>query len=157
MVHEWQKWNNCGPATLAMGLSFWGWSGTQAGPATALKPDQKDANVMPYEMVNYITGQAGLAALSRLGGDLTTLKRLIAAGFPPIVEKGFWVSAEKGWMGHYTLLTGYDDARNAFISQDSYEGPNHPRLYADVLADWRAFDYQFIVIFPAGPARPAGR
>ena len=27
--HEYQTWNNCGPATLSMALSFWGWEGSQ--------------------------------------------------------------------------------------------------------------------------------
>lgn len=32
-VHEYQKWNNCGPANLAMLLSYWGWQGTQIDTA----------------------------------------------------------------------------------------------------------------------------
>jgi hypothetical protein len=27
--HEYQTWNNCGPATLAMALTYWGWDGDQ--------------------------------------------------------------------------------------------------------------------------------
>ena len=27
--HEYQTWNNCGPATLGMALSYWGWVGDQ--------------------------------------------------------------------------------------------------------------------------------
>jgi hypothetical protein len=27
--HEYQKMNNCGPAALAMALSYWGWDGNQ--------------------------------------------------------------------------------------------------------------------------------
>jgi len=27
--HEYQKFNNCGPANLSMALSYWGWEGDQ--------------------------------------------------------------------------------------------------------------------------------
>jgi hypothetical protein len=29
IVHEYQQFNNCGPANLAMALSYWGWQGDQ--------------------------------------------------------------------------------------------------------------------------------
>jgi len=29
VVHEYQKFNNCGPANLSMALSYWGWEGDQ--------------------------------------------------------------------------------------------------------------------------------
>jgi len=31
IIHHFQTWNNCGPANLAMALSFWGWEGNQPG------------------------------------------------------------------------------------------------------------------------------
>jgi hypothetical protein len=30
--HEYQSFNNCGPATLSMALSYWSWSGIRAKP-----------------------------------------------------------------------------------------------------------------------------
>jgi hypothetical protein len=35
--HTFQTWNNCGPATLAMALSFYGWRGTQKEAAAVLQ------------------------------------------------------------------------------------------------------------------------
>ncbi|MBM3123190.1 MAG: hypothetical protein FJZ97_13550, partial [Chloroflexi bacterium] len=40
--HEYQKWNNCGPANLSMALSFWGWPGDQRNTAAYLKPNPRD-------------------------------------------------------------------------------------------------------------------
>ncbi len=80
--HMFQMWNNCGPANLAMALSYWGWKGDQRAPAAILKPNGRDKNVMPYEMESYVEQQAGLDAVVRAGGDLDTLKAFIAAGFP---------------------------------------------------------------------------
>ncbi|MGA2820985.1 MAG: C39 family peptidase [Anaerolineales bacterium] len=147
--HEYQLFNNCGPATLAMTLRYWGWQGSQRDTAAILKPVQDDRNVMPYEMVRYVQNDTQLQAVLRYAGTLDDLKRLIASGFPPIVEKGFNVVENNlGWMGHYNLLTGYDDSKRAFVAQDSYEGPNYPVDYDTLLAGWRAFDFLYIVVFP---------
>ena len=37
--HEYQGWNNCGPATLSMALSYWGWEGDQYDIAPLTKPN----------------------------------------------------------------------------------------------------------------------
>jgi len=145
--HEYQKWNNCGPDTLAMALSFWGWKGNQYDTRAVLRPNDRDKNVMPYEMVDYVNQETELKAVYREGGDLDLLKRLIAAGFPVVIEKGFEVPDE-GWMGHYLALNGYDDGKGVFITQDSYIGPNHPVAYDALYNDWRAFNYTYIVIYP---------
>lgn len=151
--HEWQRYNNCGPATLAMTLSYWGWPGSQKEVASALKPVQEDRNVMPYELQDFVATQTGLQSVARWAGDLPTLKRFVAAGFPVMVEKGFWVDAEKGWMGHYSLVTGYDDASSTVTTQDSYKGPSFAVSYSDLEENWRAFNGTFLVVFP--PERQA--
>ena len=114
ILHQYQMWNNCGPANLAMALSFWGWKGDQRDTAAFLKPNQRDKNVMPYEMEAYVEQETDLEAVVRVGGDLQTLKALIAAGLPVIVEKGFEGVGFDGWMGHYQVVSGYDDAKGVF-------------------------------------------
>lgn len=153
VVHEYQKWNNCGPANLAMELSYWGWQGDQSDTAAILKPNQRDKNVMPYEMVDYVNEHTGMRALERVGGDLQMLKSFIAAGFPVIVEKGFEGPHFDGWMGHYEVVNGYDDARQRFITQDSYIMANLPVPYADMENYWRQFNNLYIVVYP--PEREA--
>jgi hypothetical protein len=141
--------NNCGPATLAMALSYWGWQGDQTIPQAVLRPNPKvdDKNVMPAELAAYVQSHTGLRALVRVGGDLDLIKRLIAAGFPVIVEKGHTTT---GWIGHYILLTGYDDARGHFLSQDSLiVSPDQPVPYAELAGRWwRHFNYLYLVIYP---------
>ena len=146
--HEYQKYNNCGPANLSMALSFWDWEGDQRDTAAVLKPIQDDKNVMPYEMVAYVEEQTPLNIIVRVGGDLELIKRFLAAGFPVLVEKGFDVPA-KDWMGHYQLITGYDDERQRLTAQDSYNGgPNLPVSYDKFKQYWRHFNYLYMVIFP---------
>jgi len=146
--HEYQKWNNCGPATLGMALSFWGWEGDQRPIAAYVKPNPRDKNVMPYELEGFVEAETGLRALVRVGGDLNLLKTLIAEGYPVTIEKGFEGAGFDGWMGHYEVLTGYDDGRSRFTAQDSYIMPDLPVSYRDVEIYWRNFNYTFLVIYP---------
>ena len=146
--HEFQKWNNCGPATLSMALSFWGWEGDQRPIAAYVKPNPQDKNVMPYELGDFVESETGLRVLTRVGGDLGLLKSLLAAGFPVIIEKGFEGPGFDGWMGHYEVITGYDDGRSRFTAQDSYIMPDLPVSYDDVEEYWRNFNYTFLVVYP---------
>ncbi len=150
--HEYQKFNNCGPANLSMALSFWGWQGDQRDTAAFLKPSPADKNVMPYEMANFVAEQTGLRLLVRAGGDLDMVRRLVAAGFPPILELGY-EPPKKDWMGHYELVTGYDDQRQRLIVQDSYIMPDLPVPYAEVQQYWQHFNYTYLILYP--PEREA--
>jgi tetratricopeptide (TPR) repeat protein len=146
------RWNYCAPANLAMALSYWGWQGNRDVAGPVLKPDEKDKNVMPYEMVDYITSQTNLRVVSRVGGDIDLLKRFIANGYPVLVEKGTYLRDLTGvvsWMGHYQVVTGYDEGGGYFIAQDSYVEPDHQVSYADMIDGWRAFNYTYLVIYPA--------
>ena len=152
IIHEYQKWNNCGPANLSMALSYWGWKGDQRDTAAYLKPNERDKNVMPYEMETFVEEKTDLKAIVRVGGDLELLKRFIAAGFPVLVEKGFEVPGH-GWMGHYEVLSGYEDAKSRLTAQDSYIMPDLPVPYDELEAFWRNFDDIYLVIYP--PEREA--
>jgi hypothetical protein len=152
--HEYQSFNNCGPATLSMALSFWGWEGSQADVRLVMRPHPDDYNVMPEEMVSFVERQTNLKAIVRVGGDVETLKRFVAAGFPIVVEKGIQPAGE-WWMGHYVLVTGYNDTWGyaepfgAFITQDSYVMPDYPVPYKDFEEHWwRDFNYTYLVIYP---------
>jgi len=155
ITHVYQKWNNCGPANLAMILSFWGWRGTQTDTADVLKPNDRDKNVMPYEMADFVNEHTDLRAVVRVAGELELLKQLLAAGFPVLIEKGFEGDGFDGWMGHYEVVNGFDDARGGFWVYDSYIGPSSDFIipYDEILSNWQAFNYIYLVIYP--PEREA--
>jgi len=146
--HEYQRWNNCGPANLAMALSYWGWEGSQKVTAPFLKPNDRDTNVMPYEMESFVEQETDLLATVRIGGDLDLLKAFVSAGFPVLVEKGFEGPGFDGWMGHYQVVNGYDNVAGQFVVQDSYKGPNMKVPYDQFVEQWRAFNFTYIVIYP---------
>jgi hypothetical protein len=151
---EYQKFNNCGPATLAVALSYWGWQGDQRDTRLFLRPgsddtgkQKDDKNVSFAEMVAFIESQPGLKASARYGGDAEVLKRLVAAGFPVMVEIGLQ-QHPKDWLGHYLLITAYDDDRQRFTTQDVLIMPDLPRTYEELLSGWRAFNHAYLVIYP---------
>ena len=150
-VHEYQQLNNCGPATLSTALSYWGWQGDQRDTRAYLRPNYQqvdDKNVSPTEMVAFVESETALNALTRVGGDIELLKRFIAAGFPVVIERGLQ-QHPSDWMGHYVLLTGYDDARARFISQDSLIMADLPVPYEQIDGSWwRDFNYTYLVVYP---------
>ncbi len=148
VIHEYQTFNNCGPANLAMLLSYWGWQGDQRDTKAILRPNEDDANVMPQEMVKFIEDQTDLSAILRFGGNIDLLKHFIAAGFPVIVEMGHHPSND-WWMGHYLTVTGYDDNSGVFITQDSLIMPDLPITYQEMEQSWwRDFNYVYLLAYP---------
>jgi uncharacterized protein YvpB len=158
--HQHGRLNYCGPANFSMALTYWGWNGNRDVVGKAVKPSEKDKNVMPYELQDFIADNVpGMTSVIRYGGDIDTLKRMISAGFPVVVEKGIYeldVNGKYGWMGHYAFVTGYDDTTNEIIYQDTYQpepkanpGPNRHIKESTFLEGWRAFNYVFVVVYPS--------
>jgi tetratricopeptide (TPR) repeat protein len=155
--HAWQTWNNCGPATLAMNLSFYGSPLDQAAVGAALRPFEDDKNVNPEEMAAYARAQ-GFHAQVRVNGDAETLRRLLSNGFPVLIET--WLEPEPNdGMGHYRLLTGYEHAAQRWIAFDSYDATNpvsaDPALYAGIYlpyaemdALWAVFNRTYLLVYP---------
>ena len=152
-AYEKQEINNCGPATLAMYLRYYGWEGDQATIASITKPKSEDRNVNVEELVAYVNTQTpGFEIQFRVGGDVETLKRLLAAGLPVMIEESFimeesyWLNDDR-WAGHYLLLTGYDDNLQAFQVQDSFLGPNMQIPYATLKERWKSFNYVYVLVY----------
>jgi len=161
-------WNMCAPTNLTMMLKFWGWQGTRDDITKVIKPGinnpklsfsargKPDKNVMPYEMVDFVQNDTDYHAFYRYGGEMDLLKKLIASGYPMLIEKGVYEKDATGvfsWLGHYAFVTGYDDNQGVFIYQDTYppegvNGNNRQISYADFQTGWRAFNYLFIVLYP---------
>lgn len=170
IYHQFQEWNNCGPATLAMTLSYFGTVATQADTAAILKPNPEDRNVSPAEMAAYVNEQTPHQALFRVNGTIETVKQLVANGVPVILEIGIEPPGDlrwMGWYGHYMLVVAYDDALQQFWVYDSWLGtggeplsnadPNGRVLtYAEVARDWPHFNRNYIAVFrPEQAARVA--
>jgi uncharacterized protein YvpB len=146
VVHEAQRFNNCGPTTLRMYLSYFGYTqDSQVQIANILKPYKEDRNVGPDELTGYVEAK-GYHALVRVNGDLDRLKQFLSNDLPVMIEEGYDPPrAKQGWMGHYILLTGYD--AEGITAQDSYNGPNQRVAWRDVDNHWRNFNRTYILFY----------
>ena len=148
------RYNFCGPANLSMALTFWGWDGNRDNVGEYVKTNTDDKNVMPYELQDFVLTQTtGYGALIRYVGDISLLKKLVAAGFPVVTEKGYYtydMTGRFGWLGHYQFVTGYEDSKDVLVVQDTYidKGENHEFPYTDFNNGWRSFDNLFMVVYP---------
>jgi tetratricopeptide (TPR) repeat protein len=146
--------NNCGPASLAMYLRYYGWGGDQFTISELLKPRREDRNVNVEELVYWVRTRAGwLGAEFRVGGDIELMKRFLAAGIPVLIEESMELDepapfSQDYWAAHYLLLTGYDDDQGVFIGQDSFTGPDRIVTYEDVDQAWRSFNRVYILVYP---------
>lgn len=151
---EKQDMNNCGPASLALYLRYYGWEGDQFSISELLKPKREDRNVNVEELVYYVRTRAGwLTAEFRVGGDLELLKQLVAAGIPVMIEESFDVETpywpnDDLWAAHYYLVTGYEDATRTFTGQDSYHGPDQSISYDTLDEQWKIFNRVYILVYP---------
>lgn len=154
--HEWQTWNNCGPATLAMNLSYYGSSLDQAAIGAVLRTSPDDKNVSPHELVDFARSQ-GYAAELYVNGSADLLKALISNGFPVLLET--WHERTPGdGIGHYRLAVGYDDATAQWTLYDSldYTGLIAAQPYAGIRMRyerldqlWKVFNHTFLLVHPA--------
>ena len=146
--------NNCGPATLADYLRFYGWDGNQKSVADVLKPKPEDRNVNVEELVYFVRNNAGWLNIEyRVGGNTSILRTLIANGIPVMIEESFhndtkfWPNDDL-WAGHYLFINGYNNTTQSFIVQDTYYGPDMVIDYSKLEENWQSFNHVYIMIYP---------
>lgn len=159
--HKFQTWNNCGPATLAMTLTYFGIEHSQEETAAFMKPDPEDRNVTPAEMVAYVQEMTDLTAVNRINGTPQIVRQLLANQIPVIFELGIDPPGEyawMGWYGHYLLAMAYDDPAQEFRVYDSWFGTSDSPLtnadnngrsltYADLAVHWPQFNRSYIAVY----------
>jgi hypothetical protein len=138
-----------GPASLEVVLHYWGW---KEDNRDTLQATIEAANLMTYGIVKYVYSQTNLRALSRVGGDIGTLKHLLAAGFPVIVERGLQSGSDNetgGWIGNFVVINGYDDSQQRFtiLSSSHKTGTYSDIYYGSFEQQWRAFNNLYLVVY----------
>ncbi|HLA45658.1 MAG TPA: tetratricopeptide repeat protein, partial [Aggregatilineales bacterium] len=112
----------------------------------------RDVSVDIAEMAQYVNEEfGGVRSVWRMGGNWTTIRQLVASGFPVIIETSVQVTGQgSGWAGHNRLIIGYDG--NDILTFDSYlgngsgNGLRYPQEEIDEL--WRQMNRNFMVIYP---------
>jgi tetratricopeptide (TPR) repeat protein len=100
--------DHCGPASVELCLRFFGTSADQVAVARAIK--HPDGGTPVHKMRAYMDAAGFLTR--RVEAELPTLKKIIDAGVPVIVEEDYSTSR------HVAVAIGYDDAREILEIQD---------------------------------------
>ncbi|MFA9288946.1 MAG: C39 family peptidase [Weeksellaceae bacterium] len=150
-THVFQSFNNCGPATLSMQLSYNNINETQQTLGQKLRPyqnpqgDNDDKSVtlaeLADEAINY-----NLIAFHRPGGSIELMKQFISNDIPVVVRT--WLHPDED-IGHYRLVRGYDETTRELIQDDSYENKDLRYSYETFMQMWQPFNYEYLVMVPA--------
>ncbi len=145
--HQQTGSNNCGPASFATMISYWGVEMTLERARSFLKPDPDDPNVRPDEMVR-LAESLGYHMVVRDNGNFEILKNFILAGYPVLIETGYDPEPETiGWTSHYLTLVGFSEADQGFIAMDTYRRPNWFYPYVELDTYWRQFNRRYLVAY----------
>ncbi len=149
-THIFQTFNNCGPASLSMTLSYYGQTVSQLTLGSQLRPyqrpngDNDDKSVTLSELSLKAT-EYGYTTYHRPAGDIEILKQFIVNDIPVITRT--WLKTNED-IGHYRVIKGYDDSKKVLIQDDSLQGKNLEYTYKDFSDLWQAFNYEFLVLIP---------
>ncbi len=145
-----QSFNNCGPASLSMLLSYHDVNVSQDVVGGKLRPyqnaigDNDDKSVTLPELAKEAETH-NLIAYHRPNGSIDLAKKFISKDIPFIVRT--WLNPQED-IGHYRVVRGYDDTTQEFIQDDSYQGGNLRYSYDQFMDMWQPFNYEFLVLIP---------
>lgn len=146
-----QTYNNCGPASLSMALSYYGIDVSQQTLGQSLRPwqnaygDNDDKSVTLQELAEK-SQEYGLVAYFRPAGNIAVIEQLVALDLPVLTRT--WLHAGED-IGHFRVIVGYDQQKQQLWQDDSFQGDDRVYSYADFLNLWQAFNYEFLVLVPA--------
>ena len=144
-----QTFNNCGPATLSMILSYFNIYKTQKELGDEMRPyqhsqgDNDDKTIFPYEFVAWVE-KFGLKAIYLPNGSLELIKLFLANEIPVVVKT--WLRPNED-IGHFRIIRGFDEGAKVLIDDDSYFGPNRRLSYFDFMSMWQPFNYAYIPVY----------
>jgi hypothetical protein len=138
-----QTYNNCGPATVAEVLAFWGISRSQAQVQAALRVDGPIVGMTPYGVPAYARS-LGLRAVMGVGGTATLIKYLVQSRIPVIAHQ---VVGLNDSTGHWRPVEAYDDAQAVFVVGDTYLGAGYRLGYETFTRLWALRDNAFTILY----------
>lgn len=146
--HISQTFNNCGPASLSMLLSYQDIDASQEIIGQKLRPyqnpigDNDDKSVSLEELAKE-TQNYNLLAYHRPHGSLPLLKKLITNNIPVLVRT--WLHPNED-IGHFRIVRGFDDETREIIQDDSYEGGDLRQEYEIFEKTWQPFNYEYMIV-----------
>ena len=148
--HVFQSFNNCGPASLSMTLSYYDIDISQKELGDQLRPyqipngDNDDKSVTLAELAEK-SKEFGLVPFHRPNGSIEHIKLFITYDLPVITRT--WLKVNED-IGHFRVVKGYDASRQVLIQDDSYEGKNLEFSYTTFDQLWNKFNNEYLVLVP---------
>lgn len=145
-THVFQTFNNCGPATLTMALSYGNIYKSQKELGDKLRPyqiaggDNDDKSVTLKEIADE-ANNLGLNSYLRPNGDIEKLKKLLANNIPVVTRTWLHINED---IGHYRLVRGYN--KTQILQDDSLQGANIYFSNEEFLKMWEPFNYEYLVL-----------
>ena len=140
--HVTQTLNNCGPASVAEVLDYWGIEKTQGELAAILR--HGTALMSTDDVADYLP-TIGLREYIGNSGTDSTLKTLLDNGLPVIVAQSVTLLNS---FPHFRPIEAYDDGRQQFTASDPLLGAGYRMTYASFDKMWAESDNTFLVIYP---------
>lgn len=148
--HIFQSFNNCGPASLSLALSYFKINKSQEELGAALRPYQIDGGIEDDKSVTFSemskkAEEYGLVTYHRPNGNMELVKKFIAADIPVMTRT--WLDVNDD-IGHYRVIKGYDDTAKTILQDDTYQGKNLTYAYEDFDTLWSKYNYEYLVLVP---------
>lgn len=148
--HAFQTFNNCGPATLSMVMSYYGIDKSQQELGKQLRPFQNpqgnndDKSVTLPELAKEAENYE-LSSYYRPNGTIELLKLFVSNDIPVVTRT---LLKAGGDIGHYRIVRGFDEDSKQIIQDDSLQGTNRRYSYDEFLTLWQPFGYEYLVLVP---------
>lgn len=148
--HTFQSFNNCGPASLSMTLSYFGINISQQELGQQLRPyqipggDNDDKSVTLEELAEK-SKEYGLIPFHRPNGNTDLIKLFITYDIPVLTRT--WTKQNED-IGHYRVVKGYDETTREFIQDDSLQGKNLRYSFDSFNELWEKFNFEYLVLVP---------
>lgn len=148
--HVFQTFNNCGPASLSMALSLYDINVSQTDLGNELRPYQNaagnnDDKSVTLEELAEKAKDYDLVPYHRPNGDINKIKAFIAQGIPVITRTLLTVGDD---IGHYRVVTGYNDDGGYIVQNDSLQGKDLHYSYDNFLGLWKPYGYEYLILVP---------
>lgn len=147
-IHTFQTFNNCGPSSLSMALSYYGINDSQQRIGQYLRPyqissgDNDDKSVTLAELATYAK-RYDLMPIHRPNGSIKLVKEFINLELPVITR----TILEKGDdIGHYRVVKGYDG--DFLVQDDSLQGKDLKYSSLEFEQLWYQYGNEYLVLVP---------
>ncbi len=146
--YAFQSFNNCGPASLSMALSYYGINETQEKLGQDLRPyqiphgDNDDKSVTLEELAEK-SKDYGFIPYYRPNGNPELVKHFINNDMTVITRT--WLKANED-IGHYRVIKGF--SQTSIIQDDSIQGKNLNYSFDEFDQIWKQYNFEYLVLVP---------